>query len=241
MIIHKIIARHLQHHDDHVFYLLQARAAIEWLDQKQVELGPTTRVLDLGCGSGIFGAELMKKGCHVDFADAANCLIPEIQSTNFKQIDIDREDLASLGRYDLVICSNVFEHLAFQDSFIATIPRLLHVGKLFYLSWTNWLSPWGGHEFSPFHYLGSKRGHLIFDMLTKKERKHTPFVNLFPISIGHTLRLINQQSELKVVAAAARYYPEFSFILRIPILREFLTWNCALLITRTGSVHESLD
>jgi SAM-dependent methyltransferase len=241
MIIHKIIVRHLKHQDDTKFYLLQARAAIEWLEQKHVVLSTSTKVLDLGCGSGIFGAELMKKGCQVEFADEANCLIPEIQNANFKRIDIDRENLASLGKYDLVICSNVFEHLAFQDSFVNAIPRLLHVGKLLYLSWTNWLSPWGGHEFSPFHYLGPKRGHLIFDKLTKKERKHTPFVNLFPISIGRGLRLIDKQPELRVIAAAARYYPEFSFVLRIPILREFLTWNCALLIMRTDTEQKSFE
>ena len=32
--------------------------------------------------------------------------------------------------------------------------------------------------------------------------------------------------------AAPRYYPEFSFILKLPVVREFLTWNCALLISK---------
>jgi 2-polyprenyl-3-methyl-5-hydroxy-6-metoxy-1,4-benzoquinol methylase len=234
MIIHKLIAHHLRHGDDPGFYLIQAHDAIAWLEKKKVLMSPTTRALDLGCGHGIFGAELLKKGCRVEFADEVNYLIPEIQNAVFKQIHIDREDIGSLGKYDLVICSNVLEHLADPGRFIDAIPRLLNEGGAFYLSWTNWLSPWGGHEFSPFHYLGSKRGHLVFDKLTKRKRKHTVFVNLFPFSISCGLRLIKQQPQLRVIAAAPRYYPEFSFILRIPILREFLAWNCALLIMRTA-------
>ena len=204
-----------------------------WLEKNKVTLNSTTSVLDLGCGHGIFGAELLKRGCQVEFADEVNCLIPEIQNAFFKQINIDHDDLGTLGKYDLVICSNVLEHLAHPEPFIKAIPNLVKEGKFFYLSWTNWLSPWGGHEFSPFHYLGSKRGHLLFDKISRRKRIHTPFVNLYPISISHVLNMIRRQQNLTVKASATRYYPEFSFILEIPIVREFLTWNCALLLMRT--------
>ena len=32
--------------------------------------------------------------------------------------------------------------------------RVTRPGGLVYLSFTNWYSPWGGHEMSPWHYLG---------------------------------------------------------------------------------------
>jgi SAM-dependent methyltransferase len=141
-----------------------------------------------------------------------------------------------LGRSDLVICSNVYEHLSKPVQFLKSAQRLLTDKGFFYLSWTNWLSPWGGHEFSPFHYLGSTRGHLIYEKLTGRSRLHTPFVNLFPTYIGQTLRILKAQTEFRLVAIAPRYYPEFSFITRIPGLRELFTWNCAILMQPNRSV-----
>jgi SAM-dependent methyltransferase len=234
MIIHRLTGRYLKHKDDPKFYLMQAQDAIAWLEKKGVRMDPTTHALDLACGHGIFGAELRRRGCQVVFADVMNYLTRDIDNAVFKQINVERDDLSSLGNYDLVICSNLLEHLAYPDRLINAIPLLLNENKFFYLSWTNWLSPWGGHDFSPFHYLGSKRGHLVFDKLTKRKRIFTPFVNLFPISIGRGLQLIRQHPQLRLIAAATRYYPEFSFILRVPVLREFLAWNCALLIKRNG-------
>ena len=232
MIIHKLIARHLKHRDDAEFYLLQAVDAVRWLEQNGARIGADTRALDLGCGHGVFGRELQKRGCVVTFADASNSLMPEIGPTTFKQIDIDKEDISTLGVYDLVICSNVLEHLARPRQFIDSAAKLLAPAGRLYLSWTNWLSPWGGHEFSPFHYLGVRRGHLIYDRLFKRPRFHTPFENLYPTYIGQMLKIVRENRSLCVIKVAPRYYTELAFLMGIPGLREFLAWNCALLIGR---------
>lgn len=191
-------------------------------------------MLDLGCGHGVFGAELAKRGCVVTYSDEQNSLLPELAGANFRAFNIDRDDFTKLGRYDLVVCSNVLEHLPRPAEFIGRMGMLLKPGAKFYLSWTNWLSPWGGHEFSPFHYLGASRGHRIHDRLGRGQRSHTPGVNLFPTYIGEVLRWIDAQPGLKVVCAAPRYYTELGFLLKIPVLREFLAWNCALLIEAQG-------
>jgi SAM-dependent methyltransferase len=230
MIIHKLIAQHLKHRDDADFYSLQAEDAISWIERQGVKIGPSTNALDLGCGHGIFGDALLRKGCTVTFADESNYLMPAIQKAPFKQINLDRDDIQTLGRYDLVICSNVLEHLSRPKEFIGRIHEILQPKGHFYLSWTNWLSPWGGHEFSPFHYLGPKFGVTVYDNVVKKKRIHTPFVNLFPTSIGTMLCEVRRNNHVRLVAAAPRYYPEFSFLLRIPGVREFFTWNCALLL-----------
>ena len=232
MIIHKLIAQHLSHKDDEDFYQMQARDAILWLKRKGVKMGTGVRALDLGCGHGIFGAELLKEGCDTTFSDEQNFLLPEIKEAKFRQFNIDRENLGLVGEFDLVICSNVLEHLARPEPFLASIQKVLTPTGRFYLSWTNWLSPWGGHEFSPFHYLGPKLGPNIFDTITRKKRLHTPYVNLFPTSIGTVIRTIHQNRNLQIEAMAPRYYPEFAWILRMPVLREFLTWNSALLLKR---------
>ena len=234
MIIHKLLLQGFKHGDDAVFYSLQARDALRWIAASGIKPGPNTTVLDLGCGHGILGAEAAKSGCQVTFADETNFLLPGIQGT-FRPFNIDREELARLGEFDLVICSNVLEHLSKPEQFLASAHTLLKPGGVLYLSWTNWLSPWGGHEFSPFHYLGARRGHLLWDKFVgrnRRKRKHTPFENLFPTYIGHIFRVIRRNPRLRVIRAAPRYYTEFAFLLRIPVAREFLSWNCALLIQR---------
>lgn len=233
MIIHKLILQHLKHRDDSDFYLLQALDAIQWMRKGGVEFDSSKKVLDLGCGHGIFGAELRKSGCDVVFADEMNVLMPELKSCTYKSVNIDKDNLSILGSYDVVVCSNVYEHLSKPAQFIESMLSLLKPGGFFYLSWTNWLSPWGGHEFSPFHFLGATRGHLIYDRLTKKQRIHTPFANLFPTYIGETLSMIRRQDGLRVIRIGPRYYPEFAFLTNIPVLREFLMWNCAILLQRT--------
>lgn len=228
MIIHKLITWHLRHRDDQEFYLFQARDAIQWMERNGLALRPDAPVLDLGCGHGVFGAEFLKRGHPVTFADYHNSLLPTIPSGSFRPVNIDQDDLAGLGRFDLVICSNVYEHLARPGKFLAAVGVLLRPGGWLYLSWTNWLSPWGGHEFSPFHYLGAARGHLIHDKLGRRARMHTPYQNLFPTYIGATLKTLRQAPDLELVRVVPRYYPELAFLVGIPGVREFLTWNCAV-------------
>lgn len=230
MILHRLILRHLGYRDDPEFYRLQARDALDWMRRRGVELRRSARVLDLGCGHGILGAELLRDGMEVWFADERNTLLAELPAERFVRCDIDAGDLARLGRYDLVICSNVYEHLARPRAFLESMASVLTEQGWFYLSWTNWWSPWGGHEFSPFHYLGPKLGHRIYDRLCRRPRSHTPYVNLFPTYIGQTLAWIRQLPGLRIHAVAPRYYPELSFLPRLPGLREFLTWNCAVLL-----------
>ncbi|HOX03837.1 MAG TPA: class I SAM-dependent methyltransferase [Candidatus Paceibacterota bacterium] len=232
MIIHRIIWQHLRHRDDPEFYRLQARDAIDWLDRHGVPARPGCRALDLGCGHGIFGRLLQEQGCDTVFADASDGRSPDLRPMPFLPIDLDRDDPARLGAFDLVICSNVLEHLAHPHRLLDAIPALLNPGAHCYLSWTNWLSPWGGHEFSPFHYLGSRRGHLLYDRIARRPRVHTPHENLFPTHIGSVLRRIRQNPALRVQRVVPRYYPELALLTRLPLIREFLTWNCAVLIQR---------
>ncbi|MGV3774825.1 MAG: class I SAM-dependent methyltransferase [Verrucomicrobiales bacterium] len=233
MILHKLIQQHLKHKDDSDFYALQAVDAIRWLKKQGVPFGEQKiKALDLGCGHGIFGRELIKKGCDVTFSDEHNFLAVDLKNLPFVQFNIEAQDLLNLPKFDLVICSNVLEHLSNPDEFIATIQNVLNPGGWFYLSWTNWLSPWGGHEFSPFHYFGPKLGPKVWDKLTKRKRIHTPGENLFVTSIGHVKKQLVANPHINIVSLAPRYYPEAAFVLRLPILREFLTWNAAFLLKR---------
>ena len=232
MIIHKLIARHLRHRDDAGFYELQAQDALRWIEQNGVSIQPGLRVLDLGCGHGIFGNEFLPRGCDVTYADADNILKPELQHHRFVRINLDRDGYGPLGQHDLAICSNVLEHLAKPRRFLERAPELLPPGGHLYLSWTNWLSPWGGHDFSPFHYLGARRGVALWSKLTGRRSDHTVFENLFPTYIGEVLRWVRANPAFELIKVVPRYYPEFAFLMKLPLLREFVSWNCALLLRR---------
>jgi SAM-dependent methyltransferase len=235
MIIHKLIAGVLRRRGCYVeFFLEQALDAIQWLKRCGVALGPGTTVLDLGCGFGYFGGELAKLGCQVTLADDDSFVLPEYARLPFQRVNIDQDKMQNVGRYDVVIFSNVLEHLSKPDRLLESIPALWNPAGKFYLSWTPWCSPWGGHEFSPFHYLGPKFGYSFYTRMLRKSSQHVPYQNLFPTYVGRTLRTIRKNPSLRISRIAPRYYPEFSFLMHIPIAREFLSWNCAMLIEKCG-------
>ncbi len=106
----------------------------------------------------------------------------------------------------------MFEHLAEPNRLLQNLARLLNLGGVFYLSWTNWLSPWGGHEFSPWHYFGRT-----------SDSFHTVGKNLFKLYIGEVLRSARAREEGFIVEQLApRYYNEFAFLVKLPGVREFL-------------------
>src|SRR5262252_4927343 len=111
MIIHQLIGHYLKKQDDTAFYVIQAEDAVRWIESCGVALGPKSRVLDIGCGHGVFGDQFRKRGCDVVFSDVENLLAPHLAGSPFRAFNIDQEDISKLGEYDLVLCSNVYEHL----------------------------------------------------------------------------------------------------------------------------------
>jgi hypothetical protein len=60
-------------------------------------------------------------------------------------------------------------------------------------------------------------------------------------SIGGILRHLREATDLRITRRAPRYYPEFWFLLHLPVLREFLAWNCALLLARRTDDTDGAD
>lgn len=236
MIIHSLAYRYLRHGDDELFYRMQARETVRWLKSVGFTPDVSRQVLDLGCGHGLIGGELMAEGCRVVFVDEHDSLLPEYAGADLRLLDIEKDSLGGLGSFDLVISSNVLEHISDPRELVTPIPGLLKSGGLYYLSWTNSLSPWWGHEFSPLHYLGARRGARIYDRVSRRKRKHTPYLDLFPYSISKVLKMLNAVAGLEVVAVVPRYYPELGFLMKVPLLREFVAWNCAVLVRKATDV-----
>jgi SAM-dependent methyltransferase len=134
----------------------------------------------------------------------------------------------------VVFSSNVLEHVPDPMGLTEEMIRVTRPGGLVYLSFTNWYSPWGGHEMSPWHYLGSRVAERRYTRRHQRKPKHTYGVNLFPLHVGTMLRAMQAWPDIEIVTARPRYYPRWCGpLVRIPGLREVATWNLLLIIRRT--------
>jgi len=136
------------------------------------------------------------------------------------------------GRLDGVVCSNMLEHTPEPRRVVDEIVRVLRPGGWGYISFTNWYSPWGGHEMSPYHLAGPSRGPRLYERRHGLDHKHRVGENLFPLHIGPTLREVRARSDLEVIGVEPRYWPWARAIVRVPLVRELLTWNCVIRIKR---------
>lgn len=191
-------------------------------------------VLDVGGGPGHFTAAFRQRG-------ARSCLIEpdltELTSRGSAPRDAMLGDGYALpvrdGCADVCFSSNVLEHVADPAKFIDEMVRATRPGGLIYLSFTNWYSPWGGHEMSPWHYLGAARAERRYVRGHGKLPKNRYGSGLYPIHIGPTLRLLRSREDIEVLDARPRYYPGWCRpMLHIPGAREVLTWNLLTVLRR---------
>src|ERR1700749_3404707 len=133
------------------------------------------------------------------------------------------------GTADVVFSSNVLEHVPDPIGLIEEMIRATRPGGLVYLSYTNWYSPWGGHEMSPWHYLGPEYAARRYLKRYQRKPKHECGVNLFRVHIGPVLRALRARPDVEIVAARPRSYPRWCrLLLRLPGLREGAPWNLML-------------
>lgn len=137
------------------------------------------------------------------------------------------------GTADVTFSSNVLEHVPDPERFLGEMARVTRPGGLLYLSFTAWWSPWGGHETSPWHYLGGRRAAARYERRHGQPPKNLFGTSLFPIRVGHVLRAARRRSDLEILEAGPRYYPGWlSWIIEVPGLRELATWNLMLIMRR---------
>lgn len=136
---------------------------------------------------------------------------------------------------DGVFCSNMLEHTPRPMNVIDEMARVLRVGGWGYLSFTNWYSPWGGHEMSPYHLLGPTRGPALYERRHGTDHKHRVGENLYPTHISTTLRDFDARTDLTVERVEPRYWPWAAPITKVPGVRELVTWNCVVRFVKSAS------
>ncbi|MGW8376303.1 class I SAM-dependent methyltransferase [Streptomyces sp. ODS28] len=226
--------RHEQEDPERCYGLLAADSA-DQLERYAPLAGAT--VADVGGGSGQFTEEFRRRGAHACLfePDLKELLARGAAPPGSVVADGYLLPLAD-GTADVCFSSNVLEHVADPETFLSEMVRVTRPGGLIYLSFTNWYSPWGGHETSPWHYLGHSRARARYARRTGREAKHTLGENLFAVHVGPTLRRVRARDDVRVLTARSRYWPFLpGAITRVPVLREIATWNLLLILRRCPS------
>lgn len=192
------------------------------------------RVLDLGSGPGWYSRALSRAGASVFPIDLGREDVEQAHAGGLPAVETDAMRLPfPAATFDGVFCSNMLEHVPSTAAIFDEIERVLRPGGWAWVSWTNWYSPWGGHDITPFHYLGPDLGLKAWRRLFGEPRKNTPFEGLWPTYVGAVLADVRTRTTLRVLDAVPRYYPSQRWVLRVPGVREVVTWNCLLLLERT--------
>jgi glycosyltransferase involved in cell wall biosynthesis/SAM-dependent methyltransferase len=190
-------------------------------------------VLDLGCGHGYDTGALRRAGAEVVPLDLDPAKLTATGTLLDGALQGDAHCLPFAdATFDGIYCSNLLEHTPAVAPVLSEIERVLKPGGWAWMSWTNWYSPWGGHEIVPLHFLGPHRGYDAWVKLFGIPRVNIPYHELWPTYIGQVLDLVDRQAGLSLVDAKPRYWPSQRWILKVPGLREVATWNCVLELTR---------
>jgi SAM-dependent methyltransferase len=219
------------------FYSLIAEDAA-YLLERHTELEGKT-VADFGGGPGYYSEAFRRRGARTVLVDAD---IAEIRlqgrRTPGSVVGLVEQSPLATGSVDIAFSSNLLEHVRDLAHVCDEIVRVVRPGGIAVLSYTIWLGPWGGHETSPWHYLGGHRAARRYERRTGKPPKNVYGTSMFPASTADGLRWLRSRPDLEVLALRPRYLPPWSrVLLRIPVLRELVVWNLWIVVrTPAGSI-----
>lgn len=218
--------------DPEYFYDVMARDTVAQLGSYTDLRGAT--VIDVGTGFGFFARALAAAGARCTGIDhdlgeltahgvrEANRLVASALALPFRT-----------GSADVCFSSNVLEHVPDPWRMGEEMVRVTRPGGTVFLSFTNWLSPWGGHETSPWHYLGGDRAARWYERRTGRPPKNRFGRNLHPVSVSAALAWARRRDDVRVLDALPRYHPRWAEgVVRVPGLREIATWNLLLVLRK---------
>ncbi len=140
------------------------------------------------------------------------------------------------GATDVTYSSNLLEHVAQPERAADEMLRVTRAGGVVFVSYTSWLSPWGGHETAPWHYLGGTRAARRYARRTGHPPKNEYGRTLFPLSVARMLswaQHVEDAGRAQVLGAFPRYHPAWAYWLTaIPGVREIGLWNLVVVLRR---------
>jgi SAM-dependent methyltransferase len=198
-----------------------------------VPVGGAT-VVDVGGGAGYLTDALRSVGAHVVCIDVdAGEMAGRGELPSGGVLGSALELPVATASVDICLSSNVLEHVPEPERMADEMVRVTRPGGLVYLSYTNWLSPHGGHETSPWHYLGGDRAARRYERRTGRRPKNRYGETLYDVSVARGLRWARGNRQVEVLAVTPRYHPDWArWVVAVPGLREVVTWNLLLVLRR---------
>lgn len=132
--------------------------------------------------------------------------------------------------FDVVYSSNVAEHVTKPWQMADEMLRVTKPGGVMVLSYTVWLGPFGGHETGLWpHYVGGDFARRRYERVHGRRPKNVFGESLFAVSCAQGLRWGRRQGAVFF----PRYHPWWAWwVVRVPILREFLTSNLVIVVKK---------
>ncbi len=106
------------------------------------------RVLDVGCGEGGILKSLAEhfelEGMGIDYDENMISACRPVKGVEFKKVDFFEYDFQ--GKFDFIMLRDVLEHCIDIFAMLSRISSLLSDKGLVYITYTPYLSPFGGHQ-----------------------------------------------------------------------------------------------
>ena len=188
-------------------------------------------VLDVGAGPRQFAAAFGAAGARyvgldVIVGDLAAAATPDVTGVG------ERLPFAD-GSLDIVMSSNVMEHVPRPGAVAREMVRVVRPGGLVFVSYTAWASPWGGHETSPWHVFGGEYAARRYQRVHGHPPKNRFGESMYAARVGDGVRWARSQPDLVVEELAPRYHPDWArLVVEVPGLREVATWNLMMVLRR---------
>jgi SAM-dependent methyltransferase len=221
-----------QYDDPDGFYTMLADDTVELVDEYESVAGQ--RVADIGGGPGYFAQAFRRAGAQSVFVEPYGEAMTEVGRSLGYGIIADGLSLPFAdGTFDITHSSNVLEHVVNPKVFFDEMLRVVRPGGLMFLAFTNWFSPFGGHETSPWHYLGGDRAAQRYERKLGHPPKNRFGTSLFRLDVAEVLNWSRHRNDAHLIDTFPRYYPSWTKpIVAIPGLREIVTWNLVVVLRR---------
>lgn len=192
-------------------------------------------LLDVGGGPGFFADAFAARGAAyvaVD-ADAGEMRLhgrtPGPRTVQASGTALPFHD----GAFDVAYSSNVLEHVAEPWAMADEMVRVVRPGGTVVVSYTLWFGPWGGHETSPWHYVGGHRAARRYEKRHGHRPKNVFGESLFAITAADGVAWARACVGADLIQVEPRYLPSaLRWVARVPVIREAACWNILLVLRK---------
>ena len=221
-----------QYDDPDGFYTMLADDTVELVGEYHPVAAQ--RVVDVGGGPGYFAQAFRRAGAKSVFVEPFwESMTASGQQLGYGVIGDGLSLPFGDGAFDISHSSNVIEHVVDPETFLYEMLRVVRPGGLMFLAFTNWFSPFGGHETSPWHYLGGEWAVKRYERKLGYAPKNRFGASLFRLDIADVLKWAKTTQQADLIDAFPRYYPSWTKgIVAIPGIREVVTWNLVIVLRR---------